>query len=131
VKFIVIDEVSEVTDVIAGANGALNGVVAVAVADPPSPAALSTRTRGEYEVPLTSPEMVNGDAAELVRIQVAPASRLYSVAEIALPLVSTVYAIASEPLPGVTEVIVGAEGLVNGVAVTEALSAPGPPAFTA
>ena len=47
VKFIVIDVGVEVTEVIAGANGALNGVVAVAVADPPSPAALITRTRGE------------------------------------------------------------------------------------
>ena len=82
-------------------------------------------------MPLTSPEIVSGEVVDVVRIHVVPASRLYSVAEIALPLVSTVYAIASEPLPGVTEVIVGAAGLVNGVAVTEALSAPAPPAFTA
>ena len=82
-------------------------------------------------MPLTSPEIVNGEVVDVVRIHVVPASRLYSVAVTALPLVSTVYATASEPLPGVTEVIVGAAGLVNGVAVTEELSAPAPPAFSA
>jgi hypothetical protein len=114
-KFKVIDVGVVVTELIAGADGTVYGVAVAPLASAPVPAAFTRRKRGVYPVPLTNPVMTNGEVVAPLRIQCMPPSMLYSVAVIGLPLLLTVYASASDPLPDVTVEMVGADGTVNGV----------------
>ena len=103
------------TEVIAGANGVVYGVVEVPVAAAPAPAAFTARSCGVYGVPFVNPVMASGEVVVVLRIQLAPPSMLYSRAVMALPLLFTECAIASEPFPEVMLEIDGADGVVNGV----------------
>lgn len=120
------------TEVMVGSNGARDGTPAVAPDSAPDPMRFTARTFTWYVVPFVRDGTVMDVDVDPVEVQVVPSSVEYSYAvREAPPLSPAVTATSNDALPGVTESMVGAEGVVAGVAEVAVLLVPLPCVFTA
>lgn len=102
------------------------------VDDAPFPCAFTARRATVYVVPRDSPEIVTVVPVTEADDQFVPPSVVISYPEIALPPVAPALKSSSMLVsPGVTELIVGASGVPNGVAETAEDAVPLPSEFTA
>ena len=123
------------TTLVGDAAFALGVTDALACAGAPVPAAFSALTRKRYAVPFVRPVTVKSRAEVVAAVvQVAPSTDVSMRYEVttAPPLAAgAVHVNVTNPSPAAVVTVVGALGVVAGVAKTGSVAAPAPAAFVA